>query len=305
MGVVAPVLATGPYGAVRLGFRRDWEFIVSFIDLPPLRAVDDVTDAIAPTLPALTSACGACRNGRSLPFDFTMAFQPIVDLVTGRTWAYEALVRGIAGEGAGAILDRVSADLIYGFDQACRVRAVEMAGALFTPGDDVKLSINFMPNAVYEPNACIRATLAAAARVGFDKQNLMFEFTENERMRDVAHVRRIIAAYRAQGFTTAIDDFGAGYAGLGLLAELSPDVIKLDMALIRGIDDSAVKRSIVRAVVGLCADLGILPVAEGIETPGELAALRMLGVRLCQGYLIAHPATGRLPIPFADAPLAA
>ncbi len=108
-------------------------------------------------------------------------------------------------------------------------------------------------------------------------------------------VRRIIAAYRAQGFTTAIDDFGAGYAGLGLLAELHPDVIKLDMMLIRGIDTSAVKRSIVAAVVALGADLGIEPLAEGIETPGELATLRALGVRLCQGYLFAKPETGALP----------
>lgn len=87
-----------------------------------------------------------------------------------------------------------------------------------------------MPNAVYEADACIRASLAAARRVGFDPGRLMFEFTEDERMLDVAHVRRIIDAYRARGFTTAIDDFGAGYAGVGLLADLNPDMLKLDMA---------------------------------------------------------------------------
>lgn len=275
---------------------------MTFIDPAPFRAAARATaDAIAPVETATRVTCGACGTGSMLPFDFTMAFQPIVNIATERVWAYEALVRGTDGAGAGAILDRVSGDMIYGFDQACRVRAVEMAGALFTPGEDVKLSINFMPNAVYEPNACIRATLGAAARVGFDKRNLMFEFTENERMRDVPHVRRIIEAYRAQGFVTAIDDFGAGYAGLGLLAELNPDVIKIDMALIRGIDGSAVKRSIVAAVIALCDELGITPIAEGIETSGELAALRALGVRLCQGYLIARPAIARLPVPFADA----
>jgi len=76
---------------------------------------------------------------------------------------------------------------------------------------------------------------------------------------------------------------------------LHPDVIKLDMMLIRDIDTSAVKRSIVAAVVALGAELGIEPLAEGIETPGELATLRALGVRLCQGYLFAKPETGALP----------
>ncbi|RZM12514.1 MAG: EAL domain-containing protein, partial [Sphingomonas sp.] len=205
-------------------------------------------------------------------------------------WGYEALVRGTAGEGAEFVLGQVEPELVYGFDQACRVRSVELAGRLFPPDPDVKLSINFMPNAVYEPNACIRATLAAAARVGFDPNRLMFEFTENERMQDVAHLRRIIAAYRAQGFTTALDDFGAGYAGLSLLTELKPDLLKIDMALIREIDLSATKRAIVGAVVTLAHDLGIVLLAEGIETAEELAVVRSFGIDLCQGYLLGRPA---------------
>jgi EAL domain-containing protein (putative c-di-GMP-specific phosphodiesterase class I) len=234
--------------------------------------------------------CDGCRDGTPLPFDFTMAFQPIFDISAGRVWGYEALVRGTAGEGAGFVLGQVGPELVYGFDQACRVRAVELAGRLFPPDPDVKLSINFMPNAVYEPNACIRATLAAAARVGFDPNRLMFEFTENEKMQDVAHLRRIIAAYRAQGFTTAIDDFGAGYAGLSLLTELKPDLLKIDMTLIRGIDLSATKRAILGAVVTLARDLGVVLLAEGIETAEELAVVRSFGIDLCQGFLLGRPA---------------
>jgi len=123
----------------------------------------------------------------------------------------------------------------------------------------------------------------------------MFEFTEDERMRDVAHVRRIIEAYRARGFTTAIDDFGAGYAGLGLLAELHPDMLKLDMALIRGIDESAARRTIVAGVVGIADALGVRCIAEGIETSEELRTLKEVGVQLCQGYLLAKPAVAALP----------
>ncbi|MGI4876079.1 MAG: EAL domain-containing protein [Janthinobacterium lividum] len=239
--------------------------------------------------------CSGCHDGTALPFGFTMAFQPIVDIEAGVVWAYEALVRGVAGEPAGTILDQVEPTMVYRFDQACRVKAVELASALFPPAANIKLSINFMPNAVYEPNACIRATLAAATRCGFDPRNLMFEFTENEKMRDVDHVRRIISSYRAQGFTTAIDDFGSGYAGLGLLAELRPDVLKIDTALVRGIDHSATRRTIVAAIVAMAAGLGILPLAEGIETPGELKALQSLGVRLYQGFLIGRPEIGSLP----------
>ena len=242
-----------------------------------------------------TRGCQGCRDGIGLPFAFTMAFQPIVDVAANRVWAYEALVRGTAGQSARTILDQVGTASIYGFDQACRVKAVELAGKLFPRDGDIRLSINFMPNAVYQPDACIRATLNAARQADFRQDRLMFEFTENEQMRDTGHVRNIVEAYRRRGFTTAIDDFGAGYAGLGLLAELRPDVVKMDMALIRGIDESATKRAIVRAIVAMAYELQIDVIAEGIETTGELATLRGLGIRLCQGYLLARPAIEALP----------
>ena len=243
----------------------------------------------------LTNACRGCRSGAALPVDITMAFQPIVDVRTGGVFAYEALVRGVDGRSAGEILSVVSPELIYRFDQACRVKAIELAGRLFATDDGAKLSINFMPNAVYEPNACIRASLSAARRVGFDPGRLMFEFTEDERMRDVPHVRHIIDAYRTRGFTTAIDDFGAGYAGLGLLADLRPDMLKLDMALIRGIDASTSRQIIVAGVVQIADALGVRCIAEGIETAAELRTIRELGITLCQGYVLARPSIEALP----------
>jgi EAL domain-containing protein (putative c-di-GMP-specific phosphodiesterase class I) len=202
---------------------------------------------------------------------------------------------GADGQSAGEVLAGIELDMIYKFDQACRVKAIELAGALFIPDGDAKLSINFMPNAVYEPDACIRASLAAARRVAFNPGRLMFEFTENERMLDTTHVQQIIEAYQARGFITAIDDFGAGFAGLGLLADLRPDMLKLDMALVRGIDSSAARRTIVANVVRMADELGIGCIAEGIETAAELQTLRAIGLRLCQGYLIARPAIEALP----------
>lgn len=217
-----------------------------------------------------------------------MAFQPIVNTLEKSIWGYEALVRGINGEGAGAVLSAVTSENMYRFDQACRVKAIEIAGAK-TSSRSAKLSINFMPNAVYEPKACIRATLAAAARVGFDPKRLMFEFTENERITDAAHVERIVAEYRQMGFTTALDDFGAGYAGLGLLARMQPDVLKLDMELIRDIDSSAAKRAIVGGVVNIAREMGLSVLGEGVETIDELETLKGLGITLFQGYLFAKP----------------
>ena len=175
------------------------------------------------------------------------------------------------------------------------MKAIELAASLGLASDGAHLSINFMPNAVYEPAACIRATLDAAHRVGFAHQQIMFEFTENERMADVAHVQRIITEYRKQGFATALDDFGAGYAGLNLLASFQPDFIKLDMELIRGIGASHARRTIVVGVVAIARQLGIAVIAEGVETEDELDTLRATGIHLFQGYLFAKPAVASLP----------
>jgi len=223
-----------------------------------------------------------------------MAFQPIIDAAQNKVWGYEALVRGEEGQGAGWVLGQVDEANRYKFDQACRVKAIELAGALF-PDAETRLSINCMPNAVYEPAACIRATLDAARRVGFAHRQIMFEFTENERMLDVGHVQRIIAEYRKQGFLTALDDFGAGYAGLNLLASFQPDLIKLDMELIRGIAGSPARQTIIACVTTMARELGITVLAEGVETEAEMMALRSAGICLFQGYLFAKPALGRLP----------
>jgi EAL domain-containing protein (putative c-di-GMP-specific phosphodiesterase class I) len=246
-------------------------------------------------LPVLPATCAACKVTDPLGFGFSMAFQPIVDIRTGRVWAYEALVRGTDGASAVSVLDQVTPENRYLFDQQCRVAAIERAvGAGILEGD-AKLSINFLPNAVYSPKACIQLTLRTAAAHHFPTDRLIFEFTENEKMADPSHVMRIIECYKAMGFGTALDDFGAGHAGLNLLARFQPDMIKLDMDLLRGIDASGPRRLIVEAIVGLCAKLGVAVIAEGIETRVELDAVRSLGIERVQGYLLARPAFEALP----------
>ena len=244
----------------------------------------------------MATGCAGCRDGDAFVVPFSMAFQPIVDIDSGQVFAHEALVRGVAGEGAGTVLSRVSEENRYAFDQQCRAKAIELAATLSPPGDTAKLSINFLPNAVYEPRACIRLTLATAARFKFPLDRIIFEFTENEKL-DTAHILNILRTYREIGFSTAIDDFGAGHSGLNLLTQFQPDLVKLDMELIRGIDQDRAKRVIVKHTLAMLNDLGIATICEGVETEEELSVLRDMGVGLIQGYLLAKPSFERFSVP--------
>lgn len=230
-------------------------------------------------------ACGACQQRQPL-FPFTMAFQPIVDVAEHRISGYEALVRGPAQEGAATVLAQVDAGNRYAFDQACRTRAITLAARL---GIDRQLSINFLPNAVYEPRACIAATLAAARRTGFQLDRLTFEVVESEEIASTAHLQNIIGEYRRHGFKVALDDFGTGYSGLARLAELRPDSVKLDRALVRDCDRDQVRLAIVASVIALGRDIGVEVVVEGVERRGEVDALRSVGARTMQGFYFGRP----------------
>ncbi|SIR27614.1 EAL domain, c-di-GMP-specific phosphodiesterase class I (or its enzymatically inactive variant) [Aeromonas sp. RU39B] len=242
----------------------------------------------APPLPV----CQQCQEQGELDFDFTMAFQPIVDCQASTIFGYEALVRGLNNESAHSVIAHVTDDNRYRFDQLCRIKAIALAAKLELKG---MLSINFLPNAVYRPERCIRTTLQAAREHRFPIEQIMFEFTEVEQVLDGQHVRKIVDHYRTLGFKTAIDDFGAGYSGLNLLTDFRPDIIKLDMHLLRGIDQDTTRQAIVRHCLALFAELNITALAEGIETRSEMACLRKMGVRLMQGYLFAKPGFESLP----------
>ena len=224
--------------------------------------------------------------------DFTMAFQPIVDVETSKIYAFEALVRPPGGGSAYDVLRLITDENRYAFDQSCRVKAISLAARLEM---DALLSINFLPNAVYQPAACLAKTFEAAQRSQFPLHHLIFEVTENEPSRDVGHLQDIFEEYKRHGMITAIDDFGAGHSGLNMLADFQPDVIKIDMALTRAVNTDKVRYEIAKAVIDLCGKLHISVVAEGVETVDEAVTLRHLGVRLFQGYLFARPALEQLP----------
>ncbi|TCS36367.1 EAL domain-containing protein (putative c-di-GMP-specific phosphodiesterase class I) [Paucimonas lemoignei] len=231
--------------------------------------------------------CTGCNNEQPLGFDFEFAFQPIVDLENRTIFAHEALVRGPNGESAQSVLAQVHDKNRYQFDQACRVKAVASAARL---GMTTFLSINFLPNAVYQPEACIQSTLKAARDHNFPHDRIIFEVVESEQVLDRAHLLNIFKKYASLGFHTAIDDFGAGYSGLNLLSEFQPTILKLDMDLIRNIDTNPARQAIVKGIVLMSDMLNIRLVAEGIETREEKLYLQSIGIKLMQGYFFCKPA---------------
>ena len=176
-------------------------------------------------------SCQGYKDGVEQPFPFSMAFQPIVDVNAEKVFGYEALVRGERGESAGSILGQVTKANRYAFDQSCRVKAISLAAQLGLSDTSAQLLINFMPGAVYSPAASIQLTLATAREVGFPCDQIIFEITGAEEVVDRAHIRAIVEDYRQRGFKVALDDVGAGYCGLNLLADFPTDIIKLDMDL--------------------------------------------------------------------------
>lgn len=243
------------------------------------------------------AGCFPCAPGMVPPLDFTMAFQPIVDVETRSVFAWEALLRGRQHQLAREVLGLVAHADLYAFDQSCQIKAIEMAVRLGIARSGASVSINFMPGAVDHPKNCIQTTLETATRVGLPMNQIIFELTEDERVGNRGHLQSVFSEYRRHGLRTAIDDFGAGYAGLSLLAEFQPDVVKIDRALINGIDRNGAARSIVGAIVDVCRSLEMIVVAEGIERTREAAVLADLGVRYMQGFLFARPAFEALAEP--------
>jgi len=241
------------------------------------------------------SHCEQCACGEGLDFAFTFAFQPIVDITNESVYAYEALVRGPEGEGVFCIDTKATEKNRYSFDQICRVKAVKLAARL---GMETRLSINFMPNAVYNAEYCIRTTLAAAQTYKFDTRKIIFELIETEDLSSLEHLVDIISSYQEMGFQTALDDFGAGYSRYNLLIASPPNLLKLDMGLVRDVHKEPNKQAVVAGIITMMKQLGGQIVAEGVEVKEEYFWLRSQGITLFQGYLFAKPGFECLPEPY-------
>ena len=225
---------------------------------------------------------------------FSFAYQPIVDAEARCAFAYEALVRGPNGESATSVLSTLRGNALHVFDRDARCTAVRLASRL---GLRSLLSLNFLPGSLYSLPDAVEVMLEAADAVGLSPASLLLEVTEGEIIHDARGFADRINAYRSRGLRLAIDDFGAGYSGLNLLADFQPDAIKLDLKLVRGIDANGPRQAIVRALIQVCDDLGIEVIAEGVQTCEEFAWFRDRGVRLYQGFLFGRPSFEALAEP--------
>ena len=213
-----------------------------------------------------------------------MAYQPIVGCADGAIYAHEALVRSDAPEfpNAGALIgaaERLGRLPELGGAIRGQVAAALESGALQGP-----VFLNLHPSdlgddSLFDP----RAPLSRHAH------SVVLEITERARLDGIPDVPDRITALRDLGFRIAIDDLGAGYAGLSSLATLSPEIVKIDMALVRDMDQDHLKRKLFASIVSVCRDLGILVVAEGVEREGEREAVRSAGCELAQGFLFGGP----------------
>ncbi len=228
-------------------------------------------------------------------------FQPILRADSGALWGYECLMRGRTSTGELIYPDQIIAwakqeNLTSMMDRICRETHLLNAGTKLR-GSTANVLINFMPTAIYDPEFCLKTTVAAATKGGITADRIIFEVIETEKITDMGQLRSILDYYRRMGFRVALDDLGSGYSGLAVLGDLDPDLIKIDRQLISNAVASPMHRSICNSLVQLGKTLGKLVLAEGVETLEEKELLKGMGVDLFQGYLFGRPS----PIPFVPA----
>lgn len=232
-------------------------------------------------------------NKGDIDFEFSFAFQPIVDVGKQEISSFEALIRGPNGEPASSILNRVSDENVPSFDERCRWKAIEMASRL---NIHKKLNINISAKGLYQIDLNITATFIASRNNDFPVKNIIFEVTESENLTDQHHLLKNLKILQDFGFMTAIDDFGMGYSGLKLLLEYQPNIIKLDRELVSDIHKHPVKQYIFSGIQRMCQKLSIDIVAEGVEKVEEYIWLYKEGIDFFQGYYFARPEFEALPM---------
>lgn len=216
---------------------------------------------------------------------FGLACQPIVCAASGDVFGSEALLRSAEPSlpHPGAVLHAAERlDRVQELGRAIRGRAVALIRAEATPPG--ALFLNLHPRDLADDHLLdVGAPLTALA------SQVVLEITERASLDGVVDLRRRVERLRELGFRIAVDDLGAGYAGLASFVALQPDIVKIDMSLIHGVDRDPTRQKLVRSMSSVCREMGILVVAEGIETQAEHEVLLELGCDLLQGYLFGRP----------------
>lgn len=213
--------------------------------------------------------------------NLSIAYQPIVDMHTGKLFAHEALARSMSPAFAGPLelIDAAVDDKCMG-ELGHVLRQMTMEGCT-----DSQLFVNVNPNE-FDEGWLVRSD----DPLFFHNEQVYLEITESVPLSHFEFCNSVLAEIRSKGVRLVIDDFGAGYSNLRYISELVPDIVKLDMHLVRGISSTPRTRKLVRSIVQLCTDMNSRVVAEGIEVRDDFMALRDVGVHFGQGYLLARPA---------------
>jgi EAL domain-containing protein (putative c-di-GMP-specific phosphodiesterase class I) len=213
-------------------------------------------------------------------------YHPIIVATTGEIFGYEALARGLRrGLTRPEVMFEIAAEanLIWELSRLCRAKALE---GLSRFGPSQLLFLNVDPHDFADPDLDLPG----------DPRRLVIEVTERIAIKDYPRVRERLRAFRARGIRVAVDDAGSGYAGLGSIANLEPNFIKLDMSLIAGLDANTTKRHLVETMVRFANEQGAMVIAEGVERAEEFSVVRDLGVHLVQGFFVGHEAISRSTI---------
>jgi EAL domain-containing protein (putative c-di-GMP-specific phosphodiesterase class I) len=219
-----------------------------------------------------------------------MAFQPICDVANRRVFAYEALLRTDEESLRRTDIFIATAERLGRVHELGRTVRTAVARAAVDAPSDALLFVN-----VHGLELDDEELFSADSPLGKIAPRVVLEITERTGLDEVAGPTRV-AMLRKLGYRIAVDDLGAGYAALGALASLEPEVVKLDMSLVRDLDKQPKKRRVVAAIATLCRELGGKVVAEGVETDAERAVITESGIDLIQGYLLAKPGRGFAPV---------
>lgn len=267
----------------RLGAMAPTRFLAKPFDrLQLLQAVHELTGEGRPPAPVCSVRE---RQFRKALEKVRLAFQPIVSCADRRVVAYEALMRSGEPRLANPLALLEAAEAVDGVPELGRCVRREAAGALGGLRDGTLVFVNLHPHELADEEL-----LSPAAPLSTFAGRVVLEVTERARLEGIPDLKERIAALRRMGYRFAVDDMGSGYSGLSALIELEPEVVKMDMGLVRGVDESSAKRRVIRSLLSMCRETGTVVVAEGVETARERDTLVRLGCDLLQGYFFSKPA---------------
>ena len=254
----------------------------NYYEIPAAESWDFVTEGEAsyPDTPLARAEC-------------SFAFQPVIDRFAKEIVSVEALLRTPSGESPAVYFDGLSREEMYSTDLLSKRIAFAMAGRLRLRGRT--LSINLLPMTLVNIPGAVEFLLAEIESNGLIPEQIIVEFTESEAISRVDEFTDSVRKLKSAGIRVAIDHFGAGFAGLLLLAQFQPDRIKINRQLVKDIHKHGPKQAIVQAIIKCCNSLEIAISAVGVEQPEEWMWLESAGIFHFQGNLFARPCLGGIP----------